>query len=139
MLTTASVMTPNPITVSGETLLQKAQEIMIKRGLRHLPVVENTAVTGIISDRDILLAQLAHTGLDDADDLTVSDISSLSVFHVSPQTPLAETVKLMAEKQIGSVLVMEASELLGIFTMTDACKVLSQQLQPQAEPSADQC
>jgi len=122
-------MTPNPITIDGHTPLHQAYAMMVDGGLRHLPVVENDKVTGVISDRDILLAQLAHAGLDDEHSLTVSDISSLSVIHVAPQTPLAETAALMAEKQIGSVLVMEQNRLLGIFTMTDACRVLAKQLE----------
>ncbi|HHO70056.1 MAG TPA: CBS domain-containing protein [Halothiobacillus sp.] len=120
-----SVMTRNPITVSGNTPLSEAQAIMISRGLRHLPVIEDGKVVGVISDRDILLAQLAHEGLDNRNALRVSDISTLSVFAVSPQSPLADVVEEMARRHIGSALVMEGDTLLGIFTATDACRQLA--------------
>ena len=102
-----SVMTRNPITVSGNTPLSEAQDIMISRGLRHLPVIEDGKVAGVVSDRDILLAQLAHEGLDNRNALRVSDISTLSVFAVTPQSPLADVVEEMARQHIGSALVME--------------------------------
>jgi len=120
-----SVMTRNPITVSGNTPLSEAQAIMISRNLRHLPVIEDGKVVGVISDRDILLAQLAHEGLDNRNALRVSDISTLSVFAVSPQSPLADVVEEMARRHIGSALVMEGDTLLGIFTATDACRQLA--------------
>jgi len=127
-ITIESAMTPNPITVCGTTPLVEAQQIMLKRGLRHLPVIEGDKVAGVISDRDILLAQLAHQGLDDLDQLTVSDISSLSVFSVSPDCPLDEAVEEMARRHIGSALIMQGEQLRGIFTATDACRILARQL-----------
>jgi len=127
-----SVMTRNPITVSGNTPLSEAQDIMISRGLRHLPVIEDGKVAGVVSDRDILLAQLAHEGLDNRNALRVSDISTLSVFAVTPQSPLADVVEEMARQHIGSALVMEGDTLLGIFTATDACRQLARVLRSKS-------
>jgi len=127
-----SVMTRNPITVSGNTLLNEAQAIMISRGLRHLPVIEDDKVVGVVSDRDILLAQLAHEGLDNRNALRVSDISTLSVFAVTPQSPLADVVEEMARQHIGSALVMEGDALVGIFTATDACRQLARVLRSKS-------
>jgi len=127
-----SVMTRNPITVSGNTLLNEAQAIMISRNLRHLPVIEDDKVVGVVSDRDILLAQLAHEGLDNRNALRVSDISTLSVFAVTPQSPLADVVEEMARQHIGSALVMEGDALVGIFTATDACRQLARVLRSKS-------
>jgi len=127
-----SVMTRNPITVSGNTLLSETQAIMVTRGLRHLPVIEDGIVAGVVSDRDILLAQLAHEGLDNRDVLTVSDISTLSVFAVTPQSALADVADEMARQHIGSALVMEGDALVGIFTATDACRQLTRVLRSKS-------
>lgn len=47
-------MTPDPITGSPDTGAAEAAEIMLERGFRHLPVVENGRPIGIVSVRDVL-------------------------------------------------------------------------------------
>jgi CBS domain-containing protein len=47
-------MTPDPITGEPDTAAAEAAEIMLERGFRHLPVVENGRPIGIVSVRDVL-------------------------------------------------------------------------------------
>jgi CBS domain-containing protein len=47
-------MTADPITGDPETAAGEAAEIMLERGFRHLPVVENGRPVGIVSVRDVL-------------------------------------------------------------------------------------
>jgi CBS domain-containing protein len=51
---------------------------------------------------------------------------STTLHYVSPKTTLGEAVALMAQHRIGSTLVMEGSQLLGIFTERDTVRALSQ-------------
>lgn len=46
-------MTPNPITITAETALEEASQIMLDNGFRHLPVMEGTAVVGYVSMRRV--------------------------------------------------------------------------------------
>jgi CBS domain-containing protein len=46
-------MTPNPITVPPDTPVRQALEQMIQGGFRHLPVVDEDAVVGVVSMRDL--------------------------------------------------------------------------------------
>src|ERR1700746_3703261 len=57
---------------------------------------------------------------------TVKEVMSTGLFYVSPSTRVGEAVALMAQHRIGSVLVMEADRLVGIFTERDTVRALSQ-------------
>ena len=55
--------------------------------------------------------------------------------RVAPDTPVREAARLMAEHKCGSVLVMEADALIGIFTERDGLwRVLARALDPDATP-----
>ena len=63
--------------------------------------------------------------METADTLKVADICTLHAFIVNADECLEEVAMTMADKQIGSALVVEEDRLVGIFTATDACKYLS--------------
>lgn len=120
-----SVMTHAPRSIDQEELLTHAQKIMSEKSIRHLPVIGNGRVVGIISDRDISLAIAAHVNMEGVTELRVEDVCTLNAYTVTPDTPLDEVVENMAERHIGSVLVVEHGSLAGIFTATDACHHLA--------------
>ena len=62
-------MTEYPSLANGRTSVLEAQEFMKEMGIRHLPVVENGKIVGIISDRDLRQAEI----LTDSMVLVVSD------------------------------------------------------------------
>ena len=114
--------TQNPITVTEDTAIDELMMLMEGAKVRHLPVVGENTVVGIISDRDLRL----FAGLSDAEKYQVcaGDMMSPSPLTVSSNTPLAEVAFIMAEKKVGSVIVVEDNQLYGIFTATDALKAL---------------
>lgn len=57
---------------------------------------------------------------------TVKEVMSTGLHYVSPTTRVGEAVALMAQHRVGSVLVMEGSRLVGIFTERDTVRALSQ-------------
>ena len=103
--------------------LAKAQEMMRKFSVRHLPVMEGNRLVGIISDRDIKLALSLVSGSRlEQQDWIVEEAFIDDPFSVDTTTPLKEVVSQMAERRIGSVLVTESNKPVGIFTTTDLCK-----------------
>jgi acetoin utilization protein AcuB len=114
--------TPNPITCPVETNIDEIQKLMKTHGVRHLPVTQGKAIVGILSDRDVRVA----LGLSSKEKflVTARDIMIPEPFTVDSQDTLESVAFLMSEKKIGSVLVMEAQEFLGIFTVTDALNAL---------------
>ncbi len=128
MLDMKTVMTVSPQTVEADATVESAQQLMTEKRFRHLPVVQNGRVIGVLSDRDITLALVAHHGMLKGDEIHVEDVCTLDAFTVAPDARLEAVVTTMGQKQIGSVLVMEGDELAGIFTATDACLWLGKAL-----------
>ena len=124
----ADVMTRSPISIDIDASLQQAQRMMKEKAVRHLPVTRQGRPASLLSDRDIHLAVAANKDLQAAETLSVGDVCTLQTYMVSPGASLAEVAGYMAEKQIGSTLVVDGEELVGIFTATDACKQLSRLL-----------
>ena len=50
----SEIMTPNPITINPNTHIDRCMEIMSEKHIRHLPVVENDKVVGMISIGDVV-------------------------------------------------------------------------------------
>ncbi len=116
-------MTCQPHAVEAGETVQNASKMMSDLAIRHLPVVEDGKVTGIISDRDIKMA----LSLVDANPhlLLVKDISHEHPYTVDPDSHLSDVVREMADKAYGSAIVVQNNKLVGIFTTVDACRALA--------------
>lgn len=115
-----TVMTPFPYTVSAEDSVAVASRMMTEHAIRHLPVIDQGQLIGVISDRDIRRALLG-TGNPGAEILRVGDVCALEVYVIDIGERLDSVLLHMSEAHIGSALVMKEDRLAGIFTMTDAC------------------
>ncbi len=127
-LSIGDVMTTSPVSIDINASLQEAQRLMADKGIRHLPVTRDEKPASLVSDRDIHLAVAANKDLKAAEQLAVADVCTLRTYMVAPGASLAEVSAYMAEKQIGSALIVEGDALHGIFTATDACKQLARLL-----------
>ena len=58
----ADWMTPDPQSVSPDTSVEEAADIMLKHGFRHLPVVEGRTVCGVVSLRDLFATRIRRPG-----------------------------------------------------------------------------
>lgn len=125
-------MTRNPITVTEDTNIDDALHLMRERKVRRLPVLDHAGkMVGIVSDRDLLHASPSPaTSLSVYElhyllsKLTVKRVMSSPVITVSPDTPLEEAARIMADNKIGGLPVTEAGKLVGIITETDIFKTL---------------
>jgi len=125
--TVQKYMTVVPHTVGVDQSLNTAKQMMIKYGIRHLPVLKAGKVVGILSDRDIKMI-LGFKDID-AERLTVDEAYTSDPYITSPSAQLNEVVSMMAEKKYGSALVLDNNRLVGIFTAIDALKALSDLLE----------
>ncbi len=109
--------------------LQEALELLLECGVRHLPIVEDGKLTGLVSERDLR----ACTALPQADKLLVGDIMKRDVYVAKRSTPLKEIINTMQERKLGStVVVNDSQEVLGIFTVIDALGILSEFLEDES-------
>ncbi len=123
-------MIKSPYVGDSELGLQEALDLLLECGIRHLPIVESEKLIGVVSDRDLRAA----VSLPQASQLCVGDIMKREVFIAKRSTPLREIVRTMQERKLGStVIVNDAQEVLGIFTVTDALGILADLLEDAGE------
>ncbi len=128
-------MTPFPYYVHVGEPIGKARKLMLDHHVHHLPVTDGSSLVGIVTDRDIKLLLGPELGSPDPHDLTVEDAYVADGFTVDLETPLHEVAGAMAARHIGAALVTREGRLAGIFTASDACRVLADELQERyAEP-----
>jgi len=125
--TIMNYMTVTPHSVGAEQTIDVAHNLMKEHGIRHLPVLTAGQISGVVSDRDLKLA-MSIRGVESTK-TTVEEIATNDVFLVKPESKLDDVVKTMADKKIGSVLVVDNHRLVGIFTTIDALKALHELLQ----------
>jgi acetoin utilization protein AcuB len=119
-------MTTDPVTVNSQLTLAQAEKMMRENNFRHLPVLEGGKLLGVVSDRDLKMVM----GFKDVDPnkVTVEEACTFDPITVKPDANLDEVVIMMAEKRIGSVLVMDNSRLVGIYTWVDGLRAMHEVL-----------
>jgi acetoin utilization protein AcuB len=122
-------MTVQPWTIERDASLRDAHTLMQSHQIRHLPVLEDGRLVGVVTDRDLLLLEV--TARVDVDTTHVDRAMTERPFIVTGDTALDEVVAIMSERKYGSVIVMGREGVEGIFTAVDACRVLSEVLQSE--------
>jgi acetoin utilization protein AcuB len=115
-------MTPSPHSITSRHTLAEAHQTMRERGVRHLPVIDDGKVIGVVSQRDLYLLETLR-GVDAARE-RVEEAMSSDPFIVEPSAALEEVAESMASHRHGSALVVEGEAVVGIFTTTDALRAL---------------
>jgi acetoin utilization protein AcuB len=121
------VMTGAVITAPPWMPILEARNLMVKERIRHLPVrAPHGELLGIITDRDIRLnlpSQATSLSVWEINHLlaklTVDEIMTQVVITVGPDIPAREAARLMIERQIGAMPVVDGGCLVGIVTETD--------------------
>lgn len=126
-------MTPAPHSIEASQPVKDAEKKMSELKIRHLPVMKDGELFGILSDRDIKLA-MAFFDVD-SNLVKIADICKEKPFVVEPTAKLHEVLDEMAERQYGSALVVQNKKLVGIFTTVDACMGFSKVLQQRFHES----
>jgi acetoin utilization protein AcuB len=117
-------MTPFPYSIAPSASLTEAQQMMMTYDIRHLPVCENHAVIGVLSDRE-LRAGLAWQASGSRSP-EVGDICFREPLLVDLDARLDVVAGEMAARRVNSAIVMRADKLVGILTTTDVCRLLAE-------------
>jgi acetoin utilization protein AcuB len=118
-------MTPFPWSIEASRAVEEAWQMMADHGIRHLPVTAEGELIGIVSGRDLGLAMDARLGAPHAAGVTVGELCERDPFVVDLSTPVEFVARELAERRLGSALVVRQGKLVGIFTTTDACRLLA--------------
>lgn len=124
--TIGSLMTESPHTIGSDIPLATAQEMMRAHGVRHLPVQHGGKIVGVLTDRDV---KLALTLVEDRGDLVVEDVMTDEPYAVPATAPIDQVLREMATHKYGCAIVKnERDRAIGIFTVTDAVRVLAERI-----------
>jgi CBS domain-containing membrane protein len=120
------IMMGNPVTLKPADTLDLANDIISLGRIRHIPVVEDGRLVGLLSERDLIgaaatqifgLKQKRKSAL--LKTVLIKDVMKKKVITTNPDTPVKDAAHLMADKKIGCVPVIESGTLVGLLTTTD--------------------
>lgn len=112
---TQDLMSTRISSLGPEATLGEALELTEARHVRHLPVVEEERVVGILSDRDLRRA----TARDHGPETPVRELMSRDPLTVDPEEPLSRAAACLFEARISSLPVVDDGRLVGILTLGD--------------------
>jgi CBS domain-containing protein len=111
------LMTPNPVTLSVASTLVDAAIAMRDFDVGAVIVVDNGQIYGIVTDRDIVVRAIANGNYPATTRL--EEVCSRELTMVSPSDTVAEAVRLMRDKAIRRLPVVEDGQLVGIISIGD--------------------
>lgn len=117
------VMSKGIASVEFEKTAASAARKMANLGFGCLLVTEGRSVVGVVTERDLVRKILAKNV--DANKIRVGEVMSQPLITVEPSTELGDATRLMSEKLIKRLVVMEHGAPLGILTMTDIANYLA--------------
>src|SRR5438309_8606076 len=106
----ADVMTRNVMTLKPEQTLRDAVELLRSKHIRHLPIVEDAKLVGIVTDRDVKRATPSLlSGVDRAeydrvlDETTIAQFMTREPTTIAPDLDLKSAVKIFIERKMGAL------------------------------------
>ena len=139
-MTAHDLMTPNPSTVTPQTSIAEVWDLMRVLDVRHMPVVENEALVGMLSDRDLgglevtrLLVEEGAEALRRRLARPVVQLMSADVVAAEPETDVSELVTLFLEHKVGAipVVVPDTRRVVGIVSYIDILRALRDELEDE--------
>ncbi len=121
--TVQEYMSIAPVVAAGDWTLAEAHRLMRERNIRHLPVVDQGRLVGVVSQRDLYLLETLK-GVDPGTE-TVREAMAPDPYAVAPDAPLEEVAEAMAESKYGSAVVVDRGAVIGLFTTVDALRALA--------------
>jgi CBS domain-containing protein len=134
--TVRDIMTSPAIVITPDTSVPIASALMKEHGIRHLPVVENGRLVGIVSRGDLREASISASANADTYEfnfllnrLTVGRLMTRKVLTTTADAPVVHAAELMTERKIAGLPVVEPDGfVVGIVTESDLLKLLVRKL-----------
>ena len=128
----SEIMTANPATVEVGATIADALDVLTELNVRHVPVVDNGRLVGLLSDRDLrtyaLPARIEFNNPEIAAKRLQHDVSELmsgDVMSVGPEDSVNELVRMMIDYKFGAVPVVDfEGHLVGIVSYLDVLRAV---------------
>jgi CBS domain-containing membrane protein len=127
------IMMGSPVTLKPEDTLDLANDVISLGRIRHIPVVEDKRLVGLLSERDLMgaaatkifgLKQKSKSAL--LKSVLIKDVMKKKVLTVAPSTKIKDAAHLMADKKIGCVPVVSDGTLVGLVTTTNILRYVEE-------------
>lgn len=132
-ITVKEIMISSPVTLNREDMLGVADDIMTLGRIRHIPILEGKRVVGVLSQRDLFRSALVKAmGLKPGEQkdllkaLPIREVMSTPVISVVPGATIKQAARLMMERKIGCLPVLEEGALVGLVTETDILRYVAE-------------
>jgi len=119
-------MTPDPFTLTEEDRVKTAVQHLLRAGIRHVPILRDGVLVGIVTDRDLRRALPSiEAGASPAkyqafmERTTLKQIMRSDPVTCTPDTDIADAVRIFVERKLGAIPVVDGGELVAILTQID--------------------
>lgn len=128
----ADVMSKDVVTAKPEITVSETEKTMIKHGFRRLPIVSNHKIVGIVTVMDILrffgsgqvFKHLQSGTISQVLQTPILETATKDVAIIEPDADVSQAARIMQERNIGSMPVVEDEKLVGILTERDFLKLI---------------
>ncbi|WP_370424967.1 CBS domain-containing protein [Tenacibaculum dicentrarchi] len=128
----SEIMTKNVLTLSTSDDLMTAEKLFKKEKIRHIPVVIDSKIKGMLSYTDLLRISFADAIYDDENEVdavvynmfTIEQVMAKNLISVDSSTTVKEVAEILAKKEFHALPVVDNNELVGIVTSTDLINYL---------------
>jgi|TARA_R110001592_G_scaffold72291_1_gene220760 CBS domain-containing membrane protein len=131
----SKIMTTNVVTLNIADSLETAEKLFKEYKIRHIPVVKNKEVIGMLSYSDLLRISYSDVSEDEQnvetfmyDMFTIKQVMAKNLYMVPPYASVKDVAELLSKKEFHALPVVEDNELVGIVTTTDLINFLVEQL-----------
>ncbi|RCT55365.1 CBS domain-containing protein [Winogradskyella sp. KYW1333] len=132
----SEIMTKNIIALNRDDDLETAEMLFKRNKIRHIPVVAEEVIIGMLSYTDLLrisFADAVYETEEEVDTLvynmfTIDQVMAKNVVTVSSTATIKEVAKILAENEFHALPVVDDGRLVGIVTTTDLINYLLKQL-----------
>ena len=129
--TVGDVMSPNVSTIQQTESVWIASVEMSKRNVSCVVVMDGEKVSGILTERDVMKKIVALQR--DPREIRITEVMSSPVLCIAADHSVFSAIKLIEEKKIRRLVVMEGAKLRGVLTQTDIFRTVKQKLQEEEE------
>ncbi|MFO6423667.1 CBS domain-containing protein [Motilimonas sp. KMU-193] len=124
MITVADIMTSSLYTLSPQDTLSQAAELMAEKRIRHIPILEQDKLVGLISERDLLAAKqssvIKETGEHSLwSSIELDKVMTKNLTTVDPKASVKAAALYIQQHKFGCLPVVKNGKLIGIITDTD--------------------
>jgi len=120
------IMMGSPVCLKPEDTLDLANDIISLGRIRHIPIIDEGRLVGILSERDLIGATATYIfGLKQKNksallkSFAIKDVMKKRVISVGPDTEIRDAASIMQKKKIGCVPVLTDGAVIGLVTTTD--------------------